>query len=285
MKSVLNKSISYYPNITSTANGIVVNLLNLLSSNRHKEKITHLRHASDEIQKQLKLNLPCYTVAGTFSRRCEDGIINPSGLASVDLDSAENYDTKPLLKELTKINCIAYVGLSCRGKRLFCIIPFLFPEKYQRHYERLIQSFNDIGLPMGDECHKQISQPRFVSWNDDSTQFFNHEAIPYHLLIPEKKFHFLKCNYNEKAITTLSNPFQWCVDQVNKSYSFIKGQRHNYLVHLVRYCNLKGIEIAETTKGCLNFIEQEFEESEIRKIVNHIYQRHKESFNSHPFKK
>jgi hypothetical protein len=110
----------------------------------------------------LKENLPCFTVTGTFSRRCEEGIIERSGLAPVDLDSAEDYDKIHLLNELKKIPSIAYAGLSCRGNRLWAIVPFLYPDKYKKHYERLIQSFQDMGFPIGDNCHKQISQPRFV---------------------------------------------------------------------------------------------------------------------------
>ena len=105
-------------------------MLVLLQSNKHKETILHLRQVDGVEQKQLKEKLPCYTVAGTFSRRCDDRLLQPSGLAAIDLDGAEGYDVIHLLNELKKIDCIAYAGLSCRGKRLFCIIPFKYPEKY-----------------------------------------------------------------------------------------------------------------------------------------------------------
>src|ERR1035437_9255460 len=109
--SVLNKIVSYFPDISSTTNGADVSLLKLLQSNKHKQKILQLRSETDEgIQKQLKDKLPYYTVAGTFKHRSNEGLLQSSGLAAVDLDSAENYDVIHLLNELKKIPSIAYGG-------------------------------------------------------------------------------------------------------------------------------------------------------------------------------
>ncbi|MES2023910.1 MAG: BT4734/BF3469 family protein [Patescibacteria group bacterium] len=270
--SILNKIVSYFPSVTATTQGVEVNLLDLLQSNKHKERILNLRQSEKELQKKLKEKLPCYTPAGTFSRRCEKGLIKLSGLAAVDLDAAEDYDIIYLLNQLKKCPYIAYAGLSCRGQRLFCIVPFKYPDKYEKQYEELIRSFERMGLPMGDECHKQISQPRFVSWNDENTHFFNHDAKPYHLLPVERTYPLIKPNYQKKrAATVQNNTFHWCLEQINKSYSFSEGARNNYIIHLARYCNMKGLPEDETLNGCLQFIQTDFPEAEIKKIVSHIY--------------
>lgn len=189
--SILNKSVSYYPSIKASTQGVEESLLKILQTSRHEVAISTLRNELDPVrQKEIKELLPCYTVAGVFSRRNANGIISLSGLAAIDLDNAEEYDLAILLSELKKLPYIAYSGLSCRGKRLFCIIPFLYPDKYAQHYERLVKSFDDMGFPMGDTCHKQISQPRFVSFNTPDTCFYNHEAKPYHLLTAGKTFFF-----------------------------------------------------------------------------------------------
>jgi len=281
--SVLNKKVSYFPGITATAQGVGVDLLTLLQSNKHKEAILRLRESNEDEQKRLKEKLPCYTVAGFFSRRCEEGLIQLTGLAAVDLDSAQDYDAVHLINELKKIDCIAYAGLSCRGKRLFCIVPFKYPDKYERQYERLKKSFIDMGLPMGDDCHKRISQPRFVSWNGDATQFFNHDAKPYHLVPVEKTYYNFKTTIQSTSPAVPVNAFEWCVNQQNKHYSFCQGARHEYIVHLVRYCNIKGLSKDETLKGCLQFIEADFSEGEIEKIVRHIYTKQADSHAKSPF--
>jgi len=287
--SVLDKNISYFPSTTDSRKGVSVNLLSLLQSKKHQALITALRAESDpDKQSRIKDSLPCYTVAGTFSRRCEEGLLLPSGLAAVDLDSAEDYDVIPLLNELKKIPYIAYAGLSCRGKRLFAIIPMLYPDKYSKQYERLIKSFEDIDLPMGDTCHKTISQPRYISYNTDDTCFYNHNAKSYHLLPPEKTFHFVSrpnkiSDSNSLAIP--DNPFQWCETQFLKSHSFSEGGRHKFIVDLARYCNIKGIPVSDTLSGCISgYISEGFDEREISGIVRHIYASHTGSHNSIPFK-
>ena len=287
--SVLNKNISYYPSITDTTKGIEVNLLQLLQSNKHKVIIEQLRKEPDaSIQKAIKETLSCFTVAGIFTKRNAEGLANSSHLAAVDLDSAEDYDVIHLLNELKKIDCIAYAGLSCRGQRLFCIVPFLNPDKYVKQYERLIKSFEDIGLPMGDTCHKTISQPRFVSWNDSSTQFFNHHAKPYSLLPAEKMVHLInktKSYKRNEATPTPDNAFQWCVEQINKNHLFTQERtRHKYIISLARYCNIKGLPESETMQGCLGYSQPDFTEIEITKIVKHIYAKHIGSYNKLPFK-
>ena len=285
--SVLDKYISYYPSTKEPEKGISVNLLTLLQSQKHKEVITSLRSESDPlIQMKLKEKLPCYTVAGLFSYRAASFPIEYSGLAAVDLDSAEDYDSLALLHELKKIPFIAYAGLSCRGKRLFCIIPFLYPGKYLLHYERLIKSFEDIGLPMGDTCHKSISQARYVSYNTPETCFFNHNARPYYLLQNEKIKKKISASSIHNPNTSIpDNPFGWCEQQFLKSNSFSPGNRHNFILGLVRYCNLKGISVSDTLKGCIsNYVVDGFDDTEITKIVKHIYSTQSDSHNSSPFK-
>ncbi len=281
--SVLNKLVSYFPSKTATTKGTEVNLLTLLQSDKHKERIINLRVSAEEVQKQLKDKLPCFTVAGTFNPRSEEGLIQLSGLAAVDLDSAEDYDTDHLLKQLQNIPSIAYAGLSCRGKRLYCIVPFLYPDKYVKHYTRLIKSFADMGLPMGDECHKTLSQPRFVSWNDSNTQFFNHTAKPYHLLEPERTYHPVKRIPAPGGATPPENPFQWCNEQINKSNEFVQDKRHEYILALARYCNIKGLPEGATLNGCLNYVQPDFSEKEITGIVKHIYTTQADSHNKYPF--
>ncbi len=72
--SILNKQVSYFPNKNSTTRGVSLNLLTILHSNKHKERIIKLRKSEQEAQKQLKESLPCYTPAGIFLSRCDEGI-------------------------------------------------------------------------------------------------------------------------------------------------------------------------------------------------------------------
>lgn len=282
--SILDKPVSYFPSIRDTRAGITVSLLQLLQSKKHRKRILELRdEANPERQKSLKEKLPCYSVSGVFSERSANGLLVPSGLAAVDLDTIEDYDPIHALHELRKVPFIAYAGLSCRGKRLFAIVPFQYPDKYQRHYKRLIQSFEDLGLPMGDSCHKSIAQPRYVSYNTPDTEFFNHNALPYHLLDPERK---KPKPENRSDVNNLKpeNAFEWCLTQRSKSDTFNENNRHNFILGLVSYCNKKGLDKEEVLNGCLQFIESGFPLSEIQSIIKYVYTRQSNSFNSLPFR-
>ena len=286
MISVLNKPVSYFPNVRAISQGSEQNLLRLLSSDEHKTVITSLRNAPADKQDRLKNRLPCFTVTGVFEGgRTDEHLKLSSGLACVDMDSAEDYDALNLLTQLKMIPHIAYAGLSCRGNRLFCIIPFKFPDQYKRQYERLIKSFEDMGIGMGDDCHKAISQPRFVSWNSDDTQFFNHNAEPYELIESEKQY-YLPVSKSEvtKSIHSSEEKFNWCVKYINVDHSFVSNQRHAYIVKLARYCNIKGLPEAETLNGCLGFVQEDFNEEEIKSIVKSIYTKHKNSHGAIPFR-
>ena len=280
--SVLDRIISYYPSITATQTGVTVSLLQLLESTKHKGIIEELRNEQN-MQKQHKIKeaLPCYTVSGIFKRRNSSGLISPSGLAAIDLDSAEDFEAIDLMQELKKLPYIAYTGLSCRGQRLFCILPFA-TDAYEKHYDRLIRSFEDMGLPMGDSCHKQISQPRYVSYNDADTCFYNHKAKAYKLLPDHKTYHFLM---HERQLYNSSpgQPFDWCKAQINKKFAFEVGQRHNYVKQLARYCNIKGLPEVDTLNGCLELKTPDFNETEISNIIKYIYIYHANSHNKHPF--
>lgn len=274
--SCLDKTVSYYPSINKTYMGVDCNLLALLRSNKHKIVIQALRSEPNPVkQKALKENLPCYTVAGTFSRRCDSGLLMPSGLAAIDLDSAEEYDTIDLVNELKKLEYIAYAGHSCRGQRLFCIVQFMYPEQYKKQYDRLIQSFIDLGFPMGDDCHKKISQPRFVSYNDDTTQFFNHNAKPFHLLPPEKTFHVFKHKIHFQKPT---NKFEQAKQILEKqSNYFADGNKHNYLFNLCRLLNKMGVTQGEAE----DYISSFFPLNQIKSnCITHPYKCYSNEFNS-----
>lgn len=86
---------------------------------------------------------------------------------------------------------------------------------------------------MGDNCHKVISQPRFVSFNSENSEFLNYEAKRCHLLEPERIYSIPKTTLT-KYIPKIENPFNWCVEQINKNQSFTDNNRHKYIFSLAR---------------------------------------------------
>ncbi len=294
--SILNKTVSYFLSKRHLQidgkKGTYVNLLALLQTSRlhpkQREQVMKVRACTNKEQRDLeKEKLSCYTPAGRFDPREDDGLIELSGLAAFDFDGAEGHDIPNLLKELKKIPHIAYAGLSCSGKRLFGIVPFLYPDKYEQQYISFIKSFERwVGMSMGDHCHKSISQIRYVSVNEPDTEFYNHEATAYPLF-EEKKYYPSPIR---KSIELPSNgtnwvkAFDWVVECKRKDMEFEDGNRHKFIRSIARYANLKGIPEAYTLNGCLRYVCERKTETEIRDIVAFIYNKHKESHNRLPYK-
>jgi hypothetical protein len=57
----------------------------------------------------------------------------------------------------------------------------------------------------------------------------------------------------------------------NKNHTFQEKERHNYILALARYCNIKGVSEQDTLNGCLGYVQTDFLEEEITKIVKHVY--------------
>ena len=179
MDSLFDKQISIYRNITDTIGGATVTLRQFLFSEKHKAEIERLRSIEDEGEsKRLKLKLPVATISGLFSYRDGKHLIKHSGLICIDIDAKDNpsmnvEQTKRLLAELDEI---AYVGLSVRGKGLFCIIPIAYPEKHEEHFLSLQADFKEMGIVIDELC-KDITRARVVSF--DPNPYVNERAVTY----------------------------------------------------------------------------------------------------------
>ena len=179
MDTLFDKQISIYRNITDTVGGATVTLRQFLFSEKHRTEIEKLRSIEDEDEsKRLKLKLPVATISGLFSYRNGKHLINHSGLICIDIDAKDNPEmnveqTKQLLRKLDEI---AYIGLSVRGKGLFCIIPIAYPEKHEEHFLALQADFKDMGIVIDDQC-KDVTRARVVSF--DPNPYVNEQAAIY----------------------------------------------------------------------------------------------------------
>lgn len=285
--SVLNKIVSYFKGINHI-HGRDVCLLTILRSRKHEEKIKMIRSIPDKSLQSAKKKelLPIYTPAGRLNPRSESGLIELSGLACFDFDNAKGHNKEHLLIELKKIPYIAYAGRSCSGEGIFGFIPLLYPEKYERHYDSFIKFFEQRLMPMGDTCHKSIAQARYVSYNDSHTEFYNHQAEPFPFY-EEKKYYLVS---SKKPSMLPNSPidwdaaFDWVVEWKSKDSSFADGKRHEFLLRVVRYANLKGIPESHSLSGCIRyFVGERISDYEVKNMVQNIYRRHKESHNRHPY--
>lgn len=184
--SVLDVGVSCFPNYKSTEQPTTVNLLAWLSSSKYAKKVIEIRQLPKSQQGDLKSSLPAITPSGIFTRRSASALIQHSGLIQFDIDFQDNSlirNFDQLKKEISKIENVAYCGLSVSGKGYWGLIPIAFPDKHVQHLETLYKFFNSWGIIL-DQKPKNVASLRGYSWDEDP--YFNHAAKPLQLY--EKAF-------------------------------------------------------------------------------------------------
>ena len=193
MKSVLDVQVSAYKNYYSK-DPKTVNLLKWLNSDKYADKVLEVRKETDKSKRDsLKSQLPVITVSGLFDGRGSDKLIKHSGLIAIDIDYDHNRDIinfGDLKKEISKLDEIAYCGLSVSGNGYFCIIKIADPDDHISHFNAIYEDFKEwINI---DQSCSDVSRLRGYSYDPEA--YFNHDAETYSkklesekILLPESK--------------------------------------------------------------------------------------------------
>lgn len=141
----------------------------------HKEYIDRLRQTEDEdMRKNLKIQLPCATISGTFSKRSGGKLISHSGYIALDLDDVA--DCSELIAQLADMDIVAYVGRSVGGRGVFAIVPIAYPHKHRQQWEALSRYFATLGIAV-DPATKDVTRLRFCSYDTEAR--LRNDAVPY----------------------------------------------------------------------------------------------------------
>lgn len=176
--SVLNVEVSCFPSYTCPESAETVNLLNWLRSTKYAETVSEIRKRSKEERDKLKAKLPAITPSGTFSRREEAALIRHSGLLQFDIDFQDNAhiaNFNELKQEISRIENVAYCGLSTSGQGFWGLVPIAYPERHKQHFEVLFKAFAGMGISL-DKKPRNVASLRGYSFDVDG--YFNHTAKP-----------------------------------------------------------------------------------------------------------
>lgn len=190
MKSILDIIVSCFENCQNTTPHDV-NLLGWLTSDKHRVKVEQLRAIQDEsLQKVIKASLPAITPCGLFSYRDEKHLKEHSGFLVFDIDEQDNKhigNFAKLKEQIANVVCVAYCGISIRGKGYWGLVPIpkSTPEEHRYRFAALSKFFKGYGIVL-DESGKDICRLRIYSW--DPAGYFNHSAKLYtNILKPQAK--------------------------------------------------------------------------------------------------
>ncbi len=117
---------------------------------------------------RLKRVLPAVTPAGRFTTARVDGLVEPSGLAVVDLDEvSEPAKVRDRLKDDLHV-VAAFVSPSARGVKLFVRVPLVSDlAEYRRVFAAVAAYFEGEGLPV-DKSGSDISRLCYLSADPDA---------------------------------------------------------------------------------------------------------------------
>lgn len=140
-----------------------------------KEQIDRLRQVDDKaVRDNMKKQLPCASISGTFSKRNGGNLIQHSGYIAIDIDDVA--DCSGLIAKLAEMDIVAYVGRSVGGHGIYAIVRIAYPHKHGQQWEALSRYFATLGITV-DPATKDVTRLRFCSYDTEARLRDN--AVPY----------------------------------------------------------------------------------------------------------
>lgn len=182
-----NPSISIYKNIHDTKSTDIISLDQFLSevqSGKWQDQVLKIRTIKEHDERQqAKKGLQYVTISGIFSQRSVSGISSHSGFISMDLDNLGS-DLEGVRTLLSKDPYVYSCFTSCSGTGL-CVLFKIDPEKHSEAFDAiadyLIKQYQLIVDPSG----KDISRPRYVSYDPDL--YHNTNSLTFKKYLPKPK--------------------------------------------------------------------------------------------------
>lgn len=141
----------------------------------HKEYIDRLRQTEDKcVRNKMKMQLPCATISGTFSKRNGGKLLQHSGYIALDIDGVS--DCSELIAKFANMDIVAYVGRSVSGRGVYAIVSIAYPNKHRQQWAALSRYFATLGITV-DPATKDVTRLRFCSYDTEARLRDN--AVPY----------------------------------------------------------------------------------------------------------
>jgi SOS response regulatory protein OraA/RecX len=270
--------VSVFKSLYDTNNSYIRSLefcLNRIKNGDVKDKVEHYRSTRADIDKR-RLSGFCFN--GTFESRDAKGLIEPSGLLTLDFDKFENQgkalDFKLYLSSLDFI-VAAFISPSQKGVKALAKIP-KDHINFTLYYNALDKYFDSKHF---DKSGKDISRFCFESYDPDI--YINPNANTWDT-IEEEDYQDIGKEYKD-IVVPLSSESQ-IIDKLttwfDAKYKMGNGERNNNLFKLAMAFNDFGISQYTASSVFERYQEKDFGASEIEQVVNSAYKRGKSNFKS-----
>ena len=264
----INANISVFRSVTDATPAGSISVGNFCGNVQrcdYSTEIAAIRAEPDKWQRnQLKKQLPCVTISGTFTQRGNQFLIQHSGFIALDFDASDNptvTDWPTFRDTLGTWSEVLFSALSVSGRGVFCVIPIAYPQNHKQQYLALEADFKTMGIVTDPIC-KDVARLRILS--SDPGAIWNPDAQPYRKVIIEQP----KQHSTAKAAPELNKLVQWVE---RKHGIFTPGNRNNFITQLAGACHRLEIEQREVENYCRQLAQSDFSENSILKTINSIY--------------
>lgn len=184
-----------------------------------------------DLYKQQKRYMPLATMGGVFTDggRIED-MQSASKVLCIDIDNTKptdfnkfegneipNHhikDWNQLKWQLSRLPFVAYAGLSIGGYGLFLLIPIETESLYSEYWRCLQHLFSRHLNITIDAQTKDITRPRFISY--DSQPYINENAEVFKIQLPEKRTTMPFRRYSSSPSSSTEEAVKKCVDEIER---------------------------------------------------------------------
>jgi hypothetical protein len=244
-------------------------ILQRIKEGKSKELVERIRsEANKEERNKLKEKLPAIIFSGIFANREDTSIKAHSGLICLDFD---NYTTSSLLKEdinrfiKDEYSFAVFKSPSGNGIKVLVKIPPI-KENHKGYFNALDKYYNSENF---DKQCSNISRVCYESYDPDI--FINENSKVFEDIQEEEGFSFV-----EKQPLVILDDIQEIINRLYKwfqKFPMQEGQRASNLFILASSFNEYGVPISNAEYFLSRFIEKDFTEKEINKIIRSAYSR------------
>ena len=246
------------------------NIYKIIISEKYKKVTTDLRNAGDSaLKSRIKATeLDYVTFSGLFSNRSSKGLIKHSNLFCLDLDDLQGLESIKSKIIMVLPPALMFTSPSGNGLKLVYKIEITKDASHLKYYNAFELFFkSQLNLIIDEKC-KDVPRACFLC--HDNKAYYDHEAEVLDISfidtftgeVLEEASQFIESN-NE----IIKNLKIW----LDKSQSFVPGNRNNYITRLAAAFNRYGLPRAEAESELLNYIQSDFKASEIKATVKSIY--------------
>lgn len=195
---------------------------------------------SDVYKKYKAYNSPFFTGSGTFSKRNNNSLIKHNGLIVVDFDKLDN---PKLAKDILSKDRFTYACFYSIGGNLAVMVK-INPKLHEKSFEA-IKNYYLANYGLEIDFLKDVARIRFIS--HDPELYLNESS---EIFTPSKGFIAVKAQSDQPDFFSEEEQIEYAERLTEKSHTFQKGERHNYLFMLACYTNNLGVPLSSIDAYC-----------------------------------